>query len=208
MFRTRGIDGTTLAAVAKAAGAALGSLTHLVGGKRALARAVLDQVLEQLAADARMALSAGQTVEDEIRALTKTCAAWPVEHGRLIGVLEAYIAPESSGGGARVPERLGAVLGDWAKRRGPAEVVPLMPSQLYAVILAPLMSPMPAYDRVELAKERRLDRWLETLTAAALAAISPAKPIERPAESVTRRKTKPPASRPSSQRSFFDEQDR
>jgi AcrR family transcriptional regulator len=174
-FRARGVKGTTLAEVAKASDAALGSLTHYFGGKRELAAAVLDQVLERLAEAAGTALRPKRTtVAEDIRALRKTCLEWPSQYGPLIATLEPYAAASWRGRSTRLHDRLGSVISEWAARRGSSDVARLSAGQLFAVVLGPVLCPMTATDRAQLRRTKNgLDQWLDMLAAMAMTAIKP-----------------------------------
>jgi hypothetical protein len=58
-------------------------------------------------------------------------------------------------------------LAEWAARRGESEVARLKPGQLYAAILAPVLCGITETIVAELTRNS-LDRWLDTLTAAAV----------------------------------------
>lgn len=168
LFCDQGVERTSLRQVGKAAGAAVGSITHFFGKKPQLAAAVLNDVVGRLATDAERALN-GQdtTMAADIRSLLSACLKWPQafpHYRQLISALDAYVTAEGQGPRGSLQDRLATVLAKWADRRRPESVIRLSGSQLYAVVLAPAMC--------------RTDpdiQWLDVLTAAAVAAIMPPK---------------------------------
>lgn len=177
LFIEHGVEGTTLAMVAKATAAAIGSITHFFGGKRQLAAAVLEGVAKPLIANADAALRGhGANVSTAITALLSVCATWAEaypHHRRLIAVLGACTPKPDQILMEGIEPRLARVLAIWAepliqKNR----VERLSPAQLYAVILAPMMTIAFATEPQTGSGESPAD-WVQILSRAALSAISP-----------------------------------
>lgn len=167
-----------MAGVAKASKVPIGSLTHRFKLKADLAAAVLDRLEGVLAQDATGALSPkSRAVAEDLRALLATGVEWGSRNGRLVSMLEPFASTTWEGRSTRLIDRLSPVLADWATRCGPAEVATLSPSQLYAVILAPVLSEAKvACEPVEAKSTPRAD-WLDILARAAMAAIIPPKSV-------------------------------
>jgi AcrR family transcriptional regulator len=169
-----GYDGMTLKQVSKASGAAVGSIVHFFKDKAGLVAAVADHLASELAADAGKALHAahGQDVAAAVGALLSAAAQWSKkfpDHQRLLSVIAAFTPPSAQGGMQR---RLEQLLAGWAEpliQMG--AIAPLSSIQLYAVVLAPAICASGS------TREKRPDasiEWVQVLTAAALAGLSPA----------------------------------
>lgn len=178
LFAEKGVEGTTLAMIAKASGAAVGSITHYFGDKPRLAAAVHDNLVDRLIAVAEAALGGyGTDPSGAIRTLLSDCLAWveafPHDLG-LIAALAAYTSKPAQDGMDGMQQRLARVLATWAEPLVHANTVaPLTSTQLYAVILAPAMcAAMPFAGAASNNRESSVG-WLPVLAAAAVRAIAP-----------------------------------
>jgi AcrR family transcriptional regulator len=149
---------------------------HFFGDKAGLAAAVTEDLACRLAADAEKALQAahGQDVAAAVGALLSAALHWPRRfpgHQRLIGSIAAFTPQPAQAG---IEQRLERILTDWAEpliRMG--AVAPLSPTQLYAVVLAPAISAAAPAAPAGAKGQGPAIEWLQILTAAALAAITP-----------------------------------
>lgn len=175
LFVEHGFEHTTLAMVAKASGAAIGSITHFFGDKSELAAAVLEDVARPLIAHVDAALREHpKDVGTAIRALLASCSDWAIghpEHPRLIAQLEAIIWKRDASSSQWGRHGLTTALEKWAaplvaKQR----IKPLSAAQLYAVIMAPILDALRS-DLEEAAGASTLD-WLPAFTEAAIVALT------------------------------------
>ena len=186
LFLNNGFEGTSFAKLSDVSGAAIGSIVHFFGNKAALAAAVHDEAAAPLVEDAKAALQGHpKEVAAAIRALLSTCYAWPAtfaNNRRLIDLLEARLGSDDLVQGARLQARLAHVLFTWAEPLTPRLLPPLLPIQLYAVVLAPVLcAATPSIIRSSDSRQKSSD-WLERLVAAALTAIGQSRDdVNRPA---------------------------
>jgi AcrR family transcriptional regulator len=177
LFLVHGVEGTTLAMVAKESQTVIGTVRHFFGTKSQLAGSVYDDLADRLATDAKAALgNHGDDVSAAVRALLSACLKWPVKfahYRKLIGMLEAYPSTKAHIRTDRLPARLGKVLAEWMETLEPNRIRGLSPTQLYAVLLAPaLCDSRLAAEPVRNGDEGSIS-WFDVLTIAALAAITP-----------------------------------
>ena len=160
--------------VAKASGAAIGSITHYYGGKPELAAAVLKDVARPLIARVDVALREHpKDVRTAIRALLAACSDWAIgypEHPRLIAQLEASFWKPDAHSSCSCRHGLTAALAKWAAPLVAGQrITAFSPAQLYAVILAPILDALRS-DPAEAAGASTPD-WLSAFTEAAIAAL-------------------------------------
>lgn len=178
LFIEHGFERTTLAMIATASGAAVGSITHFFDDKAGLATAVHDAVAERFLATAETALRGHKTdVPAAVRALLSACLAWDEaspHHLRLMNKLAACMREPAQLPLHGVPHRLAEILAAWARPLIRQDLVaPLSPEQLYAVLLGPVISHM-AYASGPPSDDREsAGDWIEILTTVAMAAITP-----------------------------------
>jgi AcrR family transcriptional regulator len=171
----RGLNGTSIAEVANRSGAAVGSVTHFYKTKDALAAAVAEEVIGAVVADAEAALTGHDSdVERAVRSLLAACSRWPREfpHYQRLARYTESDPPMTDGPGAQgLQVRLEKVLVAWARPLIAAKrVVRLSSAQLYAILIAPVLSDTtnPAE-----APHGKQDDWIGFLSSAALKAIVP-----------------------------------
>lgn len=194
LFVEHGFEHTTLAMVAKASGAAIGSITHFFGDKSELAAAVLEDVARPLIAYVDVALHEHpKDARAAIPALLAACSDWAIgypEHPRLIAQLEASIWKRDAHSSRWCWHGLTAALAKWAAPLvAGRRITALSPAQLYAVILAPTLDALRS-DPAEAAAASTPD-WLSAFTEAAIAAlIGPTRKAEPDRRSIPVAKTK------------------
>ena len=180
LFIEHGCEHTTFAMVAKASGAAIGSITHFFGDKSGLAAAVLEDVARPLVANAEAALHAHpKDVQAAIHALLSACLDWAAghpEYPRLIAQLEANLWKREARLSQLGRHGVTAALAKWAEPLlARQRIAPLSPAQLYAIVMAPILDTFASVPG-QIADENAL-QWLQTLTEAATAAL--AGPVRR-----------------------------
>jgi AcrR family transcriptional regulator len=171
-----GLQGMSLAKVAKQSRSATGSILHFYKTKDALAAAVAEEVIDAVVADAEAALGGHDAeVEPAVRSLLMACSKWPHRFPRYRR-LAGYVEPDR--GAANGPPvrglqvRLERVVADWARRLiVVGRVVPLSSAQLYAILIAPALCN--TADAVVPAPGKQEMEWVDFLTAAAVKAIVP-----------------------------------
>lgn len=178
LFDEHGFDGTSLAKVSKASGSSVGSVTHFFGKKPQLASAVCKHVVEDVLVAAKAALDQHRSdVPKAIRALLSVTLSWAEKnphHRRLIRMLAAFSTKSEQVPNDGLEELMAPILANWAAQLIiTGAIAPLTPSQLYAIAMAPAMCATASTDSQASQHHRGSVDWLETLTAAALAAISP-----------------------------------
>lgn len=177
LFLVHGVEGTTLAMVAKESHTVIGTVRHFFGTKSQLAGSVYDDLADRLAADAKAALgNYGDDVRAAVCALLTACLTWPVtfsHYRKLLGMLEAYTSTKANIRTDRLPARLGRVLAEWTESLAPDAIRRLSPAQLHAVLLAPALCDTPPAAEVVRDGEEGSLPWFDVLTFAALAAITP-----------------------------------
>ena len=182
LFLHDGFNGATFEKIALQSGLGVIVARHNFGKKPGLAAAVLDRVLERLADATSKALAAGQAdVKSDLRSVISNCLMWPKLYphfGKLIGNLEPFNPANWNGRSLRLQRRLALVLAGWAAKRAPKEIVSLSPSQLYAVMLGPAMIAVDAGAEPRGAGGISID-WVEVLTEAATAALTPRKALRK-----------------------------
>lgn len=195
LFAEKGFDGTTLAMVGTASGAAVGSIAHYFGDKPGLAAAVYADVARDLVARTVAALNRhGTDMTAAIRALLRACYAWAAERPygpRALAVLAAPVCTQPPHSTALLESRLAAALATWAAPLVAANVmVPRTPAQLYALLVAPALHVILAAADPLNADDPSTAVWIGVLTAAALAGLRasgpPAPEMRRPARQATR----------------------
>src|SRR5271165_2421110 len=96
LFAERGYEATTVANVGQESGAAVGSITHLIGDKRALAAAAYNEVADRIEHTAAPVLNANTgDVCAAIAALHRSLDSWARQNetgGRLLLVLASPLA--------------------------------------------------------------------------------------------------------------------
>jgi AcrR family transcriptional regulator len=185
LFSSRGFAGTMFANVEARAGVSRGSITHHFGAKSDLAVIVYDDAAKRLLAACRVpAERVFADLASAVRALQTAYVDWIVENpvqACLLRTLEITIAESQHPAAETVRERLARLLGAWAESRIAAGAIcQLTLSQLFAVILGPIVDAEPEYAGAERDVQ---DRWRELVFDMAMAALMPRgehKP-ERPA---------------------------
>lgn len=138
-----GYERMTFVKVSKRSRSAIGSILHFYKTKRDLAAAVADEIIDAISAEARAALNDhGGNVERAVRALIGAASLWPEkfpQHRRLIGYLDVGAASGESRG--HLETRLRLILTDWSEPLIHLGAIgSLSRAQLYAVVLAPVLS--------------------------------------------------------------------
>ncbi|MDR3517508.1 MAG: TetR/AcrR family transcriptional regulator [Azospirillaceae bacterium] len=178
LFAAHGYEQTSLQAVAKAAGAAMGSLSHYFGGKATLAArvyaAAADRLIASIEAVPRPRRS---TPSDTVREVVKACLDWEIAYPRdrkLISALAPQVVETVPPSIPLVEIRLGAILATWVRPFVDAHKMrPLTPWQLYALMIAPALCVVdsgPAGPGDE--GDSDPADWLGCLTDAALAGVA------------------------------------
>ncbi|HUJ97009.1 MAG TPA: helix-turn-helix domain-containing protein [Stellaceae bacterium] len=171
-----GLQGMTLAKVARQSRSATGSILHFYKTKETLVESVAEEVIDAIVGDAAAALRGYDAeVEPAVRSLLTACSKWPQRfphYRRLAG----YVEPDRRGANgppARgLQARLERVLADWARRLITlGRVVPLSSAQLYAILIAPALCE--TADAVVPAPGKQEMEWIDFLVSAALKAIVP-----------------------------------
>src|SRR5215470_6766379 len=118
LFVDHGYEATTLQKVSEKSGAAIGSITHFFTDKSGLAARVYEDVMRELAADARVALRGHATdVEVAVQTLIVACLGWDKKfpnHRRLIRILEPCLEQSRRGRAVERQQELEDVLAEWA----------------------------------------------------------------------------------------------
>lgn len=195
LFAESGFDGTTLAMVGTASGAAVGSIAHYFGDKPGLAAAVYADAAGDLAARIVAALNThGTDMTAAIRALLRACYGWAVERPyrpRALAVLAGPVHSQRPHWTELLEPRLAAALATWAAPLVAADVmVPRTPAQFYALVVAPALHVILAATDPLNADDPSTAAWISALTTAALAGLRPPGPpahdLHRPARPATR----------------------
>lgn len=188
MFAERGYDRTEIKAIARASGAAVGSITHFLGPKPSLAAKVYEAVSADLLVVIQRGFERGGGYLDRaVPNVIADCYKWRVTNPGRAAVIANQRPIVCPPGGKAVPveyllaEALGIFMKDVVDR---SQAVAFTPSQYYALILAPVMSAgiHPA-DPVIHASEL----WMERLGQMALATLALDNAGKRPAACRTRK---------------------
>ncbi len=201
LFAERGYEQTDLHAVAKASGAAIGSICHYFGSKGGLAATVYKVAAGRLIALVEEAIHDQRITRDyAVRQLINTCHEWNVRHPtdrKVIAALAPHVVEPDGPSIPSLEVRLGEILAAWAKRFVDAhQMRPLSPGLLYAVILAPVMCGVasgPPGSNDENANDPL--GWLGCLADAAIAGITPSTAAPTP-PSLRKPRRKSPKSTP------------
>ena len=175
LFADQGYEATTLAMVAHASGAAVGSIAHFFGDKVGLATAVYGHLVDDMVGVIEAALVAyGTDVAGAIRAAISSLFQWAnvdQRRPRLIRVLAAAGPTPQQTNQDGLEIRVADILAKWARQ---ANIhVLLAPMQLYALIGAPAMCGISCLSLPSARVGEDSVDWVEALTAAARAAIAP-----------------------------------
>jgi AcrR family transcriptional regulator len=175
LFAANGFEATTFVMIGHASGTKLGSITHSFGDKAELARIVYTNAMDRLASAVARALDRHPlNVPVTITDLISACFSWAENQPAdisLVRTLHQYAGPDEVIG---TRAHLQPLIADWAEPLIRAELMrPLVPAQLYAVIITPALAGA-------IASVARLDEqgapeieWVSVLSAAALAAVLP-----------------------------------
>jgi AcrR family transcriptional regulator len=182
LFAANGFEATTFAMIGDASGTKLGSITHSFGDKAELARIIYASAMDRLASAVARALdrhplNVSTTITDVITA----CFSWAERHPAdisLVRTLHQYAGPDEMIG---TRARLEPLIAAWAEPLIRAEYMrPLVPAQLYAVIITPaLAGAIASVSLLDGQGPPEID-WGSVLSAAALAAVLPQQSKPRP----------------------------
>jgi AcrR family transcriptional regulator len=169
-----GLQGMTMAKVAKRSRSAIGSILHFYKTKDALVASVAEEVIDAVAADAAAALrDRDAEVAPAVRSLLAACTKWPQRfphYRRLAGYIESDWGTANGPPARGLQARLERVLADWARRPiAVGRMLPLSSAQLYAILIAPAICE--TADAVAPAPGKQEIEWIDVLASAALKAI-------------------------------------
>lgn len=175
LFVEQGFEGTTLGKVAKRADGAVGSIQHAFPKKAKLAAAVYDDVVSELIAGCEAALNGqGRDLQAAVRALLRACLVWGKKaraRRHLLVLLEANVSIRTMTAAGGLQTRMEKVLASWADPLIKVErVVPMSPAQMFAVMLAPVLSIVGSEEFDDAFKPAE---WVNRLTEFALSAVTP-----------------------------------
>jgi AcrR family transcriptional regulator len=176
LFAQHGYEKTTFAMVARASGAAIGSIEHFFGHKPGLATAVHEDVVARLTALIEQVIAGhGYDIFGAITELMPAYFRWAAanpHHQRIMNVLTDYaleFGPSRVKGlQARVEPRL-LDLATTFKKNGTLR--PLTASQLFALIVAPAMASATQEINHEAKEIKIAPEWPSTLASIVIEAI-------------------------------------
>ena len=172
LFVERGYDGASVQMIAQRAGAAVGSVTHLVGRKPAIGAEIYEALVADLVQAVRRSIGAGALASSASR-IIEACLAWLEEDPTrlpLLDDLDQALAREDIGGHQVLGMRLAATLGQFG-RPAAAQTGGLGGAELYALLLAPLLEERRSRGGADDRSRSRQRPWIDRLAAAAVAGL-------------------------------------
>lgn len=173
LFAERGFEGAEIKVIARASGAAIGSVTHFLGKKPSVAAKVYDIVSTDLLSVIQLGLErGGRYLDRSIPDVIRDCYDWRVanpDRVAVLGNLRPIVCPPG-GGAVSIEDQLEQALGLFMKGFiDRDQATPFTPRQFYALILAPVMcaSIHPSDDVPD-----NGELWIERLGQVALAAVA------------------------------------
>jgi AcrR family transcriptional regulator len=178
LFARNGYEATTLAMVAKASGAVVGSVAYQFDDKPGLATAVYEDVVARLAAVIGQSLRGrGHKPSGGVQGLLRAYFEWATanpHHQRILDVLTDYAAEHGQAQGRGLQARVEPLLLDWSLPLVNAgKMRPLTATQLFAIIMAPAMASTAVRVTQCADQAERSKSWERDLAAFAIAAIKP-----------------------------------
>jgi AcrR family transcriptional regulator len=181
LFAIHGFEATTFTMIGKASGAANGSIMHSFHDKADIARIVYAGAMGRLVSAVTSAVDRRPTdVLGTIHAVISACFSWAEANPGddvLLRALNHHVGPYEEIG---IQARLEPLIAAWAQPLIRAGLLqPLVPAQLYAVMIAPAICGAVASDCRREEREPPEIEWASVLSAAAIAAVQPLSPKAR-----------------------------
>ena len=168
----RGYEGTTIRLIEETANVARGSITYLAGPKPAIAADIYLSLVDDLIRTVRRSIAAGPLANSASK-IIETCLTWMEDDPSrlpLLDDLDKALRCEANVDHQPLSVRLAAALAQLGQPAA-AQTGDLRGSELYALLLAPLLEELRTSGGAPARSKIGRQRWLERLTTAARAGL-------------------------------------